>query len=83
MQSIQRAFDLIDSEYVASLVAPQLHAIVDDAVTKEARPIRTAKNLPLPVPLPPINIVYSAALRARTHRLLNAALDQVRLSACI
>lgn len=71
LEEIKRAFRMIDTEHVASLIAPGIFAVIDQVMCDDVRAVRTAKVIPT------VPRVYEAVIRTRTQILLKKVLDRV------
>ena len=69
---IKRMFEKIDSDLVASLIAPKLYPVIDQVMVKDVRAVRTAKGIPA------VPVVYEVVLRARTQVVVRKVIDRVK-----
>jgi len=69
---IKRVFEKIDSELVATLVAPKLYPVIDQVMVKDVRAVRRAKGIPA------VPVVYEVVLRARTQVVVRKVIDRVK-----
>jgi hypothetical protein len=71
MGELTHAFNLIDTEHLAALLAPGIFTVVDQVMSDDVRAVRAAKGIPT------VPRVYEAVLRTRTQALLKRVLDRI------